>query len=82
MHTLDEIEAAVASGGCDYLMFGTVFPSAGKPAGHPTSGLDGLARACRRSALPIVAIGGIAAEHEDAIARAGAAGVAAIGRFM
>jgi thiamine-phosphate pyrophosphorylase len=82
VHSLDDIDAAVADGGCDYLMFGTVFASAGKPPGHPVAGIDRLAEACRRSALPIVAIGGITPEREPDIARAGAAGLAAVGWFM
>lgn len=82
VHSLEEIDAAVADGACDYLMFGTVFPSAGKPPGHPIAGLDALAAACRRSTLPIVAIGGITPEREPDVARAGAAGLAAVGWFM
>jgi thiamine-phosphate diphosphorylase len=82
VHTLEEIDAAVADGGCDYLMFGTVFASAGKPAGHPVAGLDRLVEACGRSALPVIAIGGMSAEREGEVARAGAAGLAAVGWFM
>lgn len=82
VHTLDEIDAVMAGGGCDYLMFGTVFPSAGKPADHPVAGLDGLARACARSTLPVIAIGGMTPEREADVARAGAAGLAAVGWFM
>jgi len=82
VHRLDEIDAAADEGGCDYLMFGTVFPSAGKPAGHPVAGVAGLADAVRRSPLPVIAIGGVTREREPDIARAGAAGLAAVGRFM
>jgi thiamine-phosphate diphosphorylase len=82
VHSLDEIDAAVAGGGCDYLMFGTVFRSAGKPDGHPVAGLDALARACARSPLPVIAIGGITPDREADVARAGAAGLAAVGWFM
>jgi thiamine-phosphate diphosphorylase len=82
VHTLDEIDAAVADGGCDYLMFGTVFPSAGKPDGHPVAGLDRLAEACRRSPLPVIAIGGMTPDREADVTRAGAAGLAAVGWFM
>jgi thiamine-phosphate pyrophosphorylase len=82
VHTLEEIDEAVADGGCDYLMFGTVFASAGKPPGHPVAGLEGLAVACRRSAIPVIAIGGMSAEREADVARAGAAGLAAVGWFM
>ena len=82
VHSLSEIDAAAGEGGCDYLMFGTVFPSAGKPAGHPVAGLQRLAEACRRSPLPVIAIGGITPDREIDVARAGAAGLAAVGWFM
>ncbi len=82
VHTLDEIDAAVRDGGCDYLMFGTVFPSAGKPDGHPVAGVERLAAACRRSPLPVIAIGGVTPDREADVARAGAAGLAAVGWFM
>jgi thiamine-phosphate pyrophosphorylase len=82
VHSLEEIDAAAGDGGCDYLMFGTVFPSAGKPEGHPVAGLERLAAACRRSPLPVIAIGGITPDREAEIARAGAAGLAAVGWFM
>jgi thiamine-phosphate pyrophosphorylase len=82
VHSMDEIDAAVADGGCDYLMFGTVFASAGKPAGHRVAGLDGLRAACRRSPLPVIAIGGITADRVSEIAETGAAGVAGISGFM
>ena len=82
VHSLEEIDAAAGGGGCDYLTFGTVFASAGKPADHPVAGLDALAAACRRSALPVIAIGGLTPDREADVARAGAAGLAAVGWFM
>jgi thiamine-phosphate pyrophosphorylase len=82
VHSLAEIDAAVADGACDYLMFGTVFPSAGKPAGHPVAGLDALREACRRSPLPVIAIGGIDRSRLAEIEQSGAAGFAAVGMFM
>jgi thiamine-phosphate diphosphorylase len=81
IHTCAEIDAAVAEGGCDYLMFGTVFPSAGKPAGHPVAGLDALRAACRRSPIPVIAIGGIDETRLGSIEETGAAGFAAVGMF-
>ncbi len=47
VHSVIEAIAAEAEGGCDYLMFGTVFESRSKPAGHPVAGLDALARGVR-----------------------------------
>jgi thiamine-phosphate pyrophosphorylase len=82
VHTLADIDAAARDGGCDYLMFGTVFPSSGKPPGHPIAGIDALREACRRSPVPVIAIGGIDGQRLDEIARAGAAGFAAVRMFM
>jgi thiamine-phosphate pyrophosphorylase len=81
VHSRAEADAVVRSGGCDYLMFGTVYPSAGKPAGHPVAGEAALAEVCRAVSLPVIAIGGIDEPHSAAIAAAGAAGIAAIGAF-
>ena len=82
VHTPAEVDAATTAGGCDYLLFGTVFPSDGKPEGHPVAGLDALRQACARTPLPVIAIGGIDAARADEIVAAGAAGFAAVGYFM
>ena len=82
VHSLHAVDAAVAEGGYDYLLFGTVFPSAGKPPDHPVAGLDALAAVCRRSPIPVIAIGGIDAARLDDVAKTGAAGFAGIGMFM
>jgi thiamine-phosphate pyrophosphorylase len=82
VHTSEEIDRAVAGGGCDYLMFGTVFPSQGKAEGHPVAGLDGLRDACARAPLPIVAIGGMSEQRAADVEAAGAAGLAAVTMFM
>jgi thiamine-phosphate pyrophosphorylase len=81
VHAGDEAMAMESSGACDYLLFGTVFPSRSKPADHPVAGLDALARVCRRVTIPVVAIGGVSVERAADIAHAGAAGVAAISLF-
>jgi len=81
VHSLADVDAAVDGGGCDYLMFGTVFPSKGKPEGHPVAGLDGLRQACARSPLPVIAIGGMTEGRVASILEAGAAGFAAVGLF-
>lgn len=82
VHTLEEIDRAVADGGCDYLMFGTVFLSSGKPDGHPVAGLEGLRAACARSPLPVIAIGGMTDARAADVASVGAAGLAGVGMFM
>ena len=81
VHSEAEADAAVAAGGCDYLLFGTVYPSASKPSDHPVAGLEGLSAVCRRVPLPVLAIGGITVERASAVADAGAAGIAAISLF-
>lgn len=82
VHDLDEALAAEQQGGCDYLVFGTVYPSASKPAGHRVAGVDALARVCAAVRLPVLAIGGIERDRLPEVAAAGAAGVAAIGAFV
>lgn len=82
VHNLGEVEAALADGSYDYLLFGTVFPSAGKPAGHQIAGLPALREVCKRSPLPVIAIGGIDAARVPLVEEAGAAGFAGVGMFM
>ena len=81
VHSVEEAVAAEASGGCDYLFFGTVFPSASKPADHPVAGVQALERVCGSVTLPVIAIGGISVERARAVMRAGATGIAAISLF-
>jgi thiamine-phosphate pyrophosphorylase len=81
VHTVDEAIAAAAGGGCDYLMFGSVFESQSKPRGHPVGGVDRLAEVCAAVTLPVLAVGGISVRRVAEVARAGASGVAAIGLF-
>ncbi len=64
--------------GIDFAIFGTVFPSASKPSGHASAGVEALAAASRRSGAPVLAIGGITADTVREVAAA-ASGVAAIG---
>ena len=80
VHTVEEARAAEQAGGLDYLLFGTVFPSASKPGMAP-AGLERLAEVCRSVTLPVLAIGGVTESTVAAVARAGAAGFAAIGFF-
>jgi thiamine-phosphate diphosphorylase len=82
VHSVDEAVAAEAGGGLDYLVFGTMFPTMSKPAGHPLAGPDALRAAVAACRLPILGIGGITLENVDRIAATGAAGVAAIGLFL
>jgi thiamine-phosphate pyrophosphorylase len=81
VHGEDEAATIEAAGGCDYLIFGTVFPSATKSPGHPAAGLTALRSVCARVRLPVLAIGGVSVERAADVAAAGAAGIAGIGLF-
>jgi thiamine-phosphate pyrophosphorylase len=82
VHSLAEVDETIEDGGANYLLFGTVFPSSGKPAGHPVAGLAALHAVCARSPLPVIAIGGIDRSRVPAVVEAGAAGFAAVELFM
>lgn len=81
IHSEADAARAEAAGGCDYLLFGTVFESAGKPAGHPVAGVDALRRVCAQVRLPVIAIGGMRVATAAAVRDAGAAGIAGISLF-
>ena len=70
-HTLEQVAAADQTS-ADYVAFGPIFPTATKVAADPVVGLDLLSRARRRTAKPLVAIGGIALERAEDTYRAGA----------
>lgn len=78
VHTVQEASAADA----DYLIAGTVFPSAAKPGAAELLGLDGLRAIVSASAVPVLAIGGITPDRIADVLAAGAAGIAAIGLFI
>lgn len=81
VHRRDEVEDAERDGALDYLIFGTVFPTASKP-GATVSGPELLAEVVRRTRLPVLAIGGVSMATIGDVARAGAAGFAAISLFV
>jgi len=73
--------AGAVAAGVDYLVAGTVFPTASKPGQARWLGLEGLAAIAGAAPVPILAIGGMSADHAPAVARAGAKGICAIGLF-
>ena len=81
VHSAAEAAAVTDQGGCDYLIFGTVFRSRSKPTGHPVAGLAVLREVCRATALPVIAVGGISLGNVAEVVAAGAKGVAAISLF-
>jgi thiamine-phosphate pyrophosphorylase len=62
----------------DYLGVGPVFATATKPDHSPPLGFDGLAALCAAAPLPVVAIGGLSAEHAGPVWRAGGIGMAVV----
>ena len=80
--SVHRVEEAVAAGEADYLIAGTVFPSASKREGAPLLGIDGLTAVAHAVDRPVLAIGGITDDVIDAVASTGAAGIAAIGLFI
>jgi len=68
--------AAAQDAGAAYVALGAIFPTATKEI--DVVGLEGLRRLRKRTALPIVAIGGITAASASAVTAAGADGVAVV----
>lgn len=79
VHGVDDVRS---SDGADYLVAGTVWPSASKPAGGVLLGLAGLQAIARATLLPVIAIGGVTDQRAADVRSAGAAGIAAIGLFV
>jgi thiamine-phosphate diphosphorylase len=82
VHAEDEVGGAGMPAAVDYLILGTVFASASKGERAPTLGLDSFGRLARRSAVPVLGIGGITLETAPEVLRHGGAGIAAIGLFL
>jgi thiamine-phosphate pyrophosphorylase len=80
VHALDEAIDVAGDAALEYLIFGSVFAPRSKP-GATVAGVEMLAAVCRRVALPVLAVGGISVDRLGEVARAGAAGFAAIGLF-
>jgi len=75
VHDVAEAGAAVREG-ADFLLVGSVYPTATHP-GRPAAGLDPV-RAAAALGPPVIAIGGIDAARASEVRAAGAYGVAAI----
>ena len=73
-HNRAELQAAINEG-ADYIAAGPVFDTKTKDAG-PLAGLEYLAEARQATRRPLIAIGGIDGSNAEAVAAAGADGVA------
>lgn len=81
VHSCDEVTQVSDEGGVDYLLFGTVFPTASKPD-RPATGIAGLIEAVNAAkTLPVLAVGGMTLRTAGELARTGCSGFAAIGQF-
>jgi thiamine-phosphate pyrophosphorylase len=66
----------------DYAIAGPAYATTSKPGYGPFLGPGGIADICRATSVPIIAIGGIAADRVAQMQGAGAAGVAVMGSVM
>jgi thiamine-phosphate pyrophosphorylase len=80
VHSVEEVGACATS--VDYLIAGTVFPTASKAGSARFIGSMGLAEIARTSTRPVLGIGGVTLEKLPEIAASGAAGIAGIGLFV
>jgi thiamine-phosphate diphosphorylase len=75
-------EAVEHAWAVDYLIAGSVFPSASKPGADCLLGEGGLRRITGAVSVTVLAIGGVTVERVARIALAGAFGVAGISLFL
>jgi thiamine-phosphate pyrophosphorylase len=82
IHSRDEVIASSTEGVLDYVLFGTVFPTASKPD-RAAAGPEGLSDAVNAArGLPVLAIGGVTRANASQLAGTGCSGFAAIGQFL
>ena len=80
--SVHDVQEARASQDADYLIAGTVYPSASKPSSARLLGVEGLRAVVNAVGVPVLAIGGVTPARFDEIVNAGAGGVAGIGLFL
>lgn len=76
-HSVRELEEAAAHG-ADFATFGPVFATPSKAPYGPPVGVETLREACRGTAIPVFALGGVGAANARETIDAGAWGVALI----
>lgn len=80
-HSLADVHLA-AEEGADFVTFGPVFATPSKARYGPPLGLGALAEVCRRSPIPVYALGGIGRDQIASALAAGARGVAMVSAVM
>ena len=80
-HSADDLRAAEAAG-ADYALLGPVFSTPSKEGVLAPLGLARLRELVGGTALPVIAVGGIAAENVQSVRETGVAGVAVIRAIM
>lgn len=81
VHSL-ETALRAEQAGADYLIFGPVYATPSKAGFGKPQDVKRLREVCERLTIPVLAIGGIAAENARDCLAAGAAGIAAIRLFQ
>ncbi|MFC7400315.1 thiamine phosphate synthase [Chelatococcus sp. GCM10030263] len=81
VHRVSEAGAAPAEA-LDYVIAGPAFLTASKPGYGPALGAEGLKAITAATSLPVIAIGGIAADTVETCRAAGVAGIAVMGGVM
>lgn len=76
VHSSDSARQAYTAG-ADFVVFGTVFPSATHPGGD-VQGIDSVRRVTSEAKLPVIGIGGISVENAGDVMAAGARGIAVV----
>ncbi len=77
-HAPRDVRIAAAAG-ADYATLSIIYPTTGKDHHGPLQGIEGLARVCRSTSMPVLALGGVRPDRVAACRGAGAAGVAVLG---
>lgn len=76
VHSVGSAKIAMESG-ADFLVLGTIFPSATHPGGE-THGVEIVGQVVHETNLPVIGIGGISAANAGDVVRYGAVGVAVV----
>ncbi len=76
VHSVEGAHVAQA-GGADFLVLGTIFPSASHPGGR-WHGTDIISEVADETRLPVIGIGGIDIDNAAEVMKAGATGVAVV----